>query len=84
MMAGGIDYTTLLAIWMVLAVMLVPLVGFTLRFGVTPLVGAIAELRRRGGREGEAELRRRVKDLEARVAELEAQRADEDAAMGIA
>jgi hypothetical protein len=84
MPGNTIDFTALLAIWMVAVLMLVPLVGFTLRFGVTPLIGAVAELRRSGRSAQDPDLGRQVKALEDRISVLEAERAEQDSAVRFA
>jgi hypothetical protein len=62
-----IDITTVVAIWMGGAILLVPLLALALRFGLPPVLEAVAELRRaRVDRPAEERMAR----MEARLARL--------------
>ena len=69
--AFAFDLTTIAALWMGGALLMVPLLGMTLRFGFAPAIRAVADFRRAGKADGDASLRERVRELEARVAAME-------------
>lgn len=62
------DITTIAAIWMGGVIVLVPLIGLMARFGLAPVIDAVARMRG-GGETGEVEAER-FRGLEARVVEL--------------
>jgi hypothetical protein len=69
------DATTIVAIWMIGSLLMVPLVGATIRYAVMPLLGAMAAYRA-GERPGRglselSELSERVAAAERRIGELE-------------
>jgi hypothetical protein len=71
---GGmhIDLTAITAILMGGILLLVPLAGVTLRYGVVPLLATIGELRAAGRLGGTgADLRRHLREMEDRIGELE-------------
>jgi hypothetical protein len=67
--ALSIDLTTLVAIWMGGLLILVPLIGMTMRLGLVPLLRAVAELRR--GTAGNERLEEQIGGLERRLAMVE-------------
>ncbi|MEX2584191.1 MAG: hypothetical protein WD766_13010 [Gemmatimonadota bacterium] len=67
----SIDVTVVAGILVGGLLLLVPLAGLTLRYGVIPLISAIGELRRSWIHQGKVELAERTTALEARVSELE-------------
>jgi hypothetical protein len=78
-----IDLTAVAVVWMVGVLLLVPLVGFTLRFGVIPLLATVTELRR-GRTMEDGGLSKRVRELEERLRELESRQAKAERGVGVA
>lgn len=66
------DFTTVALAWIAGAVMIVPLTGLTARWGLRPLVDAVARMRRAGDGAETDELEARVDALTAEVARLAA------------
>lgn len=78
------DFATVVAIWMVGVIVLVPLLGLMARYGIAPVIEAVARMRAAGpaacgGADGEAmderlaRLEERVMMLTRAVARLEAE-----------
>jgi len=69
------DITFIAAAWLGSSLLMLPLLAFTARFGLVPLVDAFAELRAAGrDRRADAALERRLATLELRLAEVSAAR----------
>lgn len=67
------DIVTVVAIWMGGVILLVPLMALTARFGIAPLLDAVARLRAAGSggaERGYGEMDERFATLEARVVAL--------------
>ena len=64
------DITLIAALWLGSSVLMLPLLAFTARFGLVPLVEAVADLRAAGRTPRSAALERRVAGLERTLAEL--------------
>ena len=66
-----IDFTTLVVIWVIGAVVMVPLVGLTIRFAMVPLLDSIARVRRAGLRSRrDTILHARLSAMESRLDDL--------------
>jgi membrane protein implicated in regulation of membrane protease activity len=74
MPALEIDVTSVFAIWMGGVIILVPLLGLTLRYGVSPFLVVLAGVRGTSGRggSGDAGVAVRLAQLEARLEAIEA------------
>ena len=64
------DITLIAALWLGSSVLMLLLLAFTARFGLVPLVQAVAEVRAAGRTPRNAALERRVAGLERTLAEL--------------
>ena len=65
------DFTLIAVAWLGSSLLMLPLLAFTARFGLVPLVDAITELRAAGrDRRANAALEQRLATLERRLAEL--------------
>jgi len=68
-----VDLTAIVAIWTIGVIILVPIAGVTLRYGVLPVLAILAELRTRNGSAVDrSALVGRVASLEERLRRLEA------------
>lgn len=65
-----LDLTLIAIAWLESALLMLPLLAFTARFGLVPLVDAVAELRAAGCARRDPALERRLATLELRLAEL--------------
>jgi hypothetical protein len=66
-----LDLTTVAAIWMGGLVLLVPLIGLTLRFGFVPFLESLARVRAAWARDpASVDTAERLGDVEARLGEL--------------
>ena len=82
--ALNIDLTAIIAIWMGGLLLLVPMIGLTLRFGITPVLGALARYRRAAAVEQAAtELRVQLAELERRLARVERNGAESRSGLAI-
>lgn len=66
-----LDLATLIALWILGALLIVPLAGMTARWGIAPVLHAVARVRRGAPREVD-ELRGEVRELAAAVDRLAA------------
>jgi hypothetical protein len=64
------DIVLVAAVWLGSSVLMLPLLAFTARFGLVPLVEAVAEVRAAGRAPRAAALERRLAHLERTLAEL--------------
>lgn len=64
------DFTTVVAIWMVGVIVMVPLLGLMARYGIAPVIEAVGRLRAAGGGVDGAAMDERFAGLEERVTEL--------------
>jgi len=68
----NLDITLIAVAWLGSSLLMLPLLAFTARFGLVPLVDAVAELRAAGRARRDPVLERRLATLELRLAELSA------------
>lgn len=66
------DITLIAVAWLGSSLLMLPLLAFTARFGLVPLVDAVTELRAAGRARRDPALERRIATLELRLAELSA------------
>lgn len=67
----GMDLGILVAIWVAGAVLMIPLLGLSARFGLVPLLDAVSRLRHAAhSREVDEETAARVAHLEMRLSQL--------------
>jgi hypothetical protein len=70
----SVDLTAVAAIWMGGVLLLVPLIGLTLRYAVSPFVTTLAGVRAAAKEcTTDTSLRARVAEMEERLAEMEAE-----------
>ena len=64
------DITLIAALWLGSSVLMLPLLALTARFGLVPLVEAVADMRAAGRTPRSAALERRLATVERALAEL--------------
>lgn len=68
MQGMNVDLTTIVAIWLGAAVLIIPLLGLTARFGLVPILDAVTRMRGSRPAAGlDEETERRFAGLEARL-----------------